>query len=433
MGVHHADADHVGLTDELPLARLRNDVLGGAVLELSPVSPASSSDRRGQAASRRFDSRSRRPSESAFGERCQLRAGGLFAYASRHVPSTTSRRDRARATKATASRPTTPADEQAASVAPVGVLEVVARHPAVVLLPHGDSQPVRLSTAGCCRSCRWPSPAPTPTPSPLAGVVVLAFERSTVDHRFGAATGVPEDLLEVLGVIGPARACRAAAHWCCRRTVDAVVDGVLVEAEHVHHELRRGVDEPLVACLQRFGVMLLCTEVRQRTAVARAPRPGHRQPPPRSRPVCGAHAGVAAAAPCDACGPGRFSSTGFSIRTVVVSAAPSLAGPAARTHDGAARPAVGSESVVRHQVCLGSIIRSTQFSCGPVLAAPAREHRGLPPAGRRSYRSAGHTFCTTSPLAPGGVTADGGSAAGQAAVRAPARRPGCGTTGGRAR
>ncbi len=36
MGFHHADADDVHLTDEVLLARLRNDLLGGSVLVLAP-------------------------------------------------------------------------------------------------------------------------------------------------------------------------------------------------------------------------------------------------------------------------------------------------------------------------------------------------------------------------------------------------------------
>ncbi len=91
----------------------------------------------------------------------------------------------------------------------------------------------------------------------VLGDLVDLLQGRAVDHGLRSWLGVAEDRLEVVDVARLAHHVAQRAAGAVDEPVHAVVDVVLVVAEHVDHGLRRRVDEPLFARLRRLRVPLL--------------------------------------------------------------------------------------------------------------------------------------------------------------------------------
>ena len=160
----------------------------------------------------------------------------------------------------------------------------------------------------------------------VLGDVVDLLQRGAVDHGFGVGVGVAEERLQVVDVVALAHHVAQRPAGAVDEPVHAVVDGVLVVAEHVDHGLRRGVDETLVA--GRGGVLVPLLHRHQ------CDRPGQREPPRRTRwPARRPRPARGAAADAGGGPAGRASRTltvfGASTATPVDVVAAPLAGPAA--------------------------------------------------------------------------------------------------------
>ena len=167
--------------------------------------------------------------------------------------------------------------------------------------------------------------------------------------------------------------------------VDTGVDGVLGVAEHVHHELRCGVDEALASRFSRLRIVLL---------VDREPddprQHGHRSDDHSQRHQ-GDQRPMRLAARRGPAGRDNRTLTVFGVSTGTPvdwgylppegerEATAPLAAPAARD---ARRPPAALDSVI--YACLGANIRSTQFSAGASLSFPPA-NTPVPPAGSTNF------------------------------------------------
>src|ERR1700759_5400966 len=143
-----------------------------------------------------------------------------------------------------------------ASIASVGILQVVTGHPSVFIFVHDDPHPVGhgglVDPVQVCHrdAYRYQHRC-------VVADTVNAFQRSTVDHRLGVRVGVPEQGLDVLYVVVRTEHAVQGPTGSLDESRDALVDVVLFVAEHIHHCLGGGVDEALDADTVSIGLTLL--------------------------------------------------------------------------------------------------------------------------------------------------------------------------------